>query len=198
MNELNEALFLWLNAATHAPILAVVTAKFFAGYAVLLIPLALLAGWLRGDEATRKLMLEGATAGLSALLVAQMIGMVWPHPRPFALGMGNQLIPHAPNASFPSDHLTLVWAVSFSFLMHGPTRIPGLLLALLGLPIAWARIYVGVHWPLDMLGAAGMSLLIAWLCMGAQRGVIEPIYPKVNGLYQWLFAPLIRRGWVLK
>jgi len=198
MNELNEALFLWLNATTQAPTLAVITAKFFAGYAVLLIPLALLKGWLRGDEATRKLMLEGAAAGLAALLVAQFIGLVWPHPRPFALGLGNQLIPHAPNASFPSDHLTFVWAVSFSFLMHRQTRMAGLLLSLLGLPIAWARIYLGVHWPLDMLGASGVSLLSALLCMGAQRGVIEPIYPKVNDLYKWLFAPLIRRGWVLK
>lgn len=34
------------------------------------------------------------------------------------IGLGHTLITHAADSSFPSDHLTLLWAVAFSFLMH--------------------------------------------------------------------------------
>ena len=47
-------------------------------------------------------------------------------------------------------------------------------LALLGLPMAWARIYLGVHFPLDMVGAALVAVLSAWLCFREERWFVEP------------------------
>lgn len=114
------------------------------------------------------------------------------------LDLGNTLIPHAADSSFPSDHLTLLWAVAFSFLMHRRPRWAGLLLAVLGLPVAWARIYLGVHFPLDMLGAAIVAALSAWLCLREERRFIEPVFRWTSAIYRRIFAVLIRRGWVLK
>ena len=60
-------------------------------------------------------------------------------------------IPH-----FQAIHLTLWWAgcVSSLMLQRGP-RIAGIGLALLGIPIALGGAStLGVHFPLDMLGAA--------------------------------------------
>lgn len=36
-----------------------------------------------------------------ALLVNQLIGMVWYHPRPFEIGLGHTLLAHQPETSFP-------------------------------------------------------------------------------------------------
>lgn len=55
------------------------------------------------------------------------------------IGLGHTFMPHAADSSFPSDHLTLLWAVSVSFLMHQRLRLAGALLTTLGLPMAWAR-----------------------------------------------------------
>ena len=66
------------------------------------------AGWLRGGNATRKLLLEATAAGLVGRLFAHIIGLAWQHPRPFMVGIGRTLIPHAADSSFPSDHLTLL------------------------------------------------------------------------------------------
>lgn len=198
MQELNESLFLLLNASSQPSALVVLIAKFFADYAIWLVPLALVAGWLRGNNHLRKLMLEAAAAGLAGLLLAQIIGLVWPHPRPFMVGLGQTLIPHAADSSFPSDHLTLLWAVAFSFLMHQRPRLAGTVLALLGVPMAWARIYLGVHFPLDMVGAAMVAGLSAWLCFREERWFAGPIFSYANAVYRCLFAPFIRRGWVRK
>lgn len=198
MNELNRSLFLLLNASANPDSSLVIIARFFAEYAIWLIPLALVIGWLRGGKSTRKLMLEAAASGIAGLLIVQLIGLVWQHPRPFMLGLGNQLIPHAADSSFPSDHLTLLWAVAFSFVMHRRPRVAGIFLTLLGLPVAWARIYLGVHFPLDMLGAVAVALLSAWLCYREERRFIEPVYAWTYSIYVWLFSSLIRRGWLLK
>lgn len=198
MNDINQALFLLINASEHPNTLLLWTAKLLAEYSIWLIPLVLIGAWLRGNEHTRKLLLEATAAGMAGLLINQAIGVIWQHPRPFMLGLGNTLIPHAADSSFPSDHLTLLWAVAFSFLMHHRPRWAGLLLAVLGLPVAWARIYLGVHFPLDMLGAAIVAALSAWLCLREERRFIEPVFRWTSAIYRRFFAVLIRRGWVLK
>ena len=52
MHELNETLFLLLNA-TGQPSTAVLAIRFLAQYAIWLVPLALIAGWLRGNSQLR-------------------------------------------------------------------------------------------------------------------------------------------------
>ena len=198
MEAFNQSLFLLINAPAHPGAVVLALAKLFAKYVILLMPLTLLVGWLRGNERTRKLMLEAAISALLALLIAQIIGLVWPHPRPFMIGLGHQLIPHVADSSFPSDHLTLMWSVGFSLLLHAETRAAGVLLTLLGLPVAWARVYLGVHFPLDMAGAALVAAFSAWLCLHHARRIVEPAFPWMTATYRRLFAPLIRRGWVVE
>lgn len=66
----------------------------------------------------------------------------------------------------------------------------------LAVVIAWSRVYLGVHWPLDMLGGllAGMigclSAQIIWQAVGSR------LYQRLQLWYRICFALLIRKGWV--
>jgi len=196
MEHFNQTLFLLLNASAHPSAMLVGLATVLANDVIWLVPITLMIGWLRGGEVRRKLLLQAACTGLSGLLINQAIGMVWTHPRPFMMGIGHTLIAHAADSSFPSDHLTLLWSVAFSCLLHARLRFAGWILAGLGVPVAWARIYLGVHFPFDMLGALLVAALSARICLAAERAVFEPMFLPVYLLYRQLFAPLIRRGWV--
>lgn len=154
MEVINRSLFLLLNAGQYASPILVAAARFLADGPVWLVPIGLTVGWLRGSVVTRQWLLAATLTALCALLINQLIGLAWYHPRPLALGLGRTLIPHVLDSSFPSDHLTLIWGVACGLLLHRSTRLAGGMLALTGLPVAWARIYLGVHFPLDMLGAA--------------------------------------------
>ena len=197
MESLNQALFLHLNAGGHPPIWTLVVAAALAEGAIGLIPLTLLFGWLRGTDATRKVMLEATVSGVLAILCNQLIDLVWQHPRPFMMGLGHTYLSHAADSSFPSDHLSLWWSVSFALLLHRRTRTAGLVLSFAGLAVAWSRIYLGVHFPLDMAGAALFAVLSALLCKLGHVWLVEPLFPWAMTAHRTLMAPWIRRGWVL-
>ncbi|MDR3640376.1 MAG: undecaprenyl-diphosphatase [Humidesulfovibrio sp.] len=197
MEALNDALFLLLNAPAHPDALELALARLFAVWAIWLVPLVLTAGWLRGSRRTRTLMLEAAASGLAGMLANQVIGLVWRHPRPFMVGLGHTYLAHAPDSSFPSDHATLLWAVSLSLLAHRRTRLAGAVLTVLGLPLAWARVYLGVHFPLDMAGAALVACFCAWLCLHEEHRGIEPAALRLEALFRRCFAPLLERGWIV-
>jgi len=196
METINHTLFLWLNAPAHPDRLVLAVATFLAEYAIWAIPALIFIGWLRGSEPVRKAALEATAAGLAGLLINQIIGGIWQHPRPFMIGLGHTFLSHAPDSSFPSDHLTLLWSVGFSLMMRRRLRAVGTALALLGLPVAWARIYLGVHFPLDMAGAAAVAVLSAWLARQAEGLYLPPAYRLASSIHSLLFGRLIERGWV--
>lgn len=196
MESLNQTLFLWLNAPEHPSALALAIAIFFAERLVWAVPLLIAIGWLRGGEDTRKAMLIATASAAIGLLVNQLIGLAWSHPRPFVIGLGHTFVPHVADPSFPSDHLTLWWAVAFSLVLQRRWPTLGVALALLGLPIAWARIYVGVHFPFDMFGAVAVAALSAWLTLHETRWYLAASYRLAAGIHRRFFGRLIAMGWI--
>ncbi|QOX80209.1 undecaprenyl-diphosphatase [Trichlorobacter lovleyi] len=196
MESLNLQLFLLINAPAHPDPLTLALAKGLAEGVIWLVPLFLTVGWLWGTEQHRHSMLEATAAGLGALALNQMIALVWQHPRPFMLGLGHTYLLHAPDSSFPSDHLTLLWSVAFSLCYHRSFRYLGMLLALLGLPVAWSRVYLGVHFPLDMLGAVVTAEISSWTLRRAAPLLLFYCYQPLQTVYHNLTGPLIRRGWI--
>jgi membrane-associated phospholipid phosphatase len=60
--------------------------------------------------------------------------------------------------SFPSGHATTSFACATALALALPRlRVPLLLLAA---AVAWSRVYVGVHWPLDVLAGAVLGALV--------------------------------------
>jgi len=198
LERLNDSLFLLINAAPGASGIVVDSAIFFAYGLIWLVPTGLFIGWLRGSSALRQILIAATVSGLAGLLINQLIGLVWYHPRPFEAGIGHTLVPHVRDSSFPSDHLTLIWAIAFSLLLREQSRLAGWALALMGVLVAWARIYLGVHFPLDMLGAVLVALGSAWLILSAEHQLITPIMRLLLPAYRTIFAGLIRKGWVRK
>ncbi|MBT0726986.1 undecaprenyl-diphosphate phosphatase [Rosenbergiella australiborealis] len=198
MEQLNTQLFLWLNATPDSPRwlinLAIILAKDVIG----IIPLVVVCLWLWSPknliESRRELVLKTITALLYAIIFSSIIGVLYPHPRPFAIGLGYQWINHSPDTSYPSDHGTFIFTFSLAF-MCWHRLWSGLVLLVIGMLIAWSRIYLGVHWPLDMLG----GLLVGMIgCLTAQFGwkfYGNALLNIVHKLYRQLFALPIRRGW---
>ncbi|OON40901.1 undecaprenyl-diphosphate phosphatase [Izhakiella australiensis] len=199
MESLNSALFLWINATPHSPHWLVALAIFFARDLIAIVPGLIIALWLWGprDElgVQRVLVLKTGIALIYAMAIAWCLGLLFPHPRPFAIGLGYQLLPHIANGSYPSDHGTAIFTCALAFFCWH-RRWSGTLLLAIGVAIAWSRIYLGIHWPLDMLGGFLVGCLGCLFSQMAWKLYGDPLLLHCASLYRLIFAIPIRKGWV--
>lgn len=83
-------------------------------------------------------------------------------PRPFlALDNVNRLMNHEFESSFPSGHATFYFAMATGVYFYN--KKAGLVYLMLAGLMGIARIFVGVHWPLDILAGAGLGIVTAVL-----------------------------------
>ena len=92
-------------------------------------------------------------------MAAGLSAVVWA-PRPFVDGGAFNVLGHAPDSGFPSDHATLAFALAFGLLRRRPPSLPRAWLALLAVAVAvgWARVFLGAHHPVDIVGGAAVAL----------------------------------------
>jgi undecaprenyl-diphosphatase len=62
--------------------------------------------------------------------------------------------------SFPSSHAVNIFAAAF-FLSQPLKKLSPLFFGIAGI-VGYSRIYIGIHYPLDVIGGAAIGLLIAW------------------------------------
>lgn len=196
MEAINLFLFSYVNAPAHPSMPMLTMAFCFAKYAILIVPLLFIVCWLRRNPAYHLVVMNALLATATALLVNNLIGLFWHHPRPFAMPTGHNFLYHEADPSFPSDHMTIIMTVAFTFMMRRHVRSLGMCLAVLGLIIGWSRIYLGVHFPIDMAGALIVAFISALIVHVASPLFMPSLYVPLRGLYRRLFAPLIKRGWL--
>jgi len=119
--------------------------------------------WLYFFKKLKKEALYAFYAVLIGLLINQIIGLFYFHPRPFMDGLGLTLVHHASENSFPSDHTTFMASIAFAFVFLRNTRTLGIFLLLLAIIGGIARVFIGVHYPLDILGSLSTSIVSATL-----------------------------------
>jgi undecaprenyl-diphosphatase len=191
----NQALFLLINGTTATPGWEISVALLIADYVIYLIPLLLAGMWLWGNEAQRHLAIRACLVAMLGVGANQLIGLAWQHPRPFIIGLGHTFLPHAPDSSFPSDHATVFAGIALTLVLGGASWL-GVLTLLAGVSVAWARVFLGVHFPLDMFGAAAVA--------GVAYALIAPLWHLVgNAVTRWaivvyrkLLARPIALGWL--
>lgn len=113
---------------------------------------------------TRKIGWMSALALLGSLMLNNnLIKNLVARPRPFTvLSDLSILIPKPGEFSFPSGHTSSSFAAAAVFYRHLPKKIGIPALVLAGL-IGFSRLYVGVHYPTDVLAGAVMGILLSYL-----------------------------------
>ncbi|WP_054007518.1 undecaprenyl-diphosphatase [Cypionkella psychrotolerans] len=188
IEQWNQSAFLAVNAGAHAPALIISLAKVLANWSIYLAPALFVVAWVRRGRGVRFVLLDATLTALIGLGLAQVITAIWYHPRPFEIGLGRQLLDHAAEASFPSDHATLMFGLAIPLLLGTQTRRWGAVVLALGFGVAWSRIYLGVHFPLDMIGAFGVAVVAAFLVWMVGLFLRRSVYPKLISVYETMLS----------
>lgn len=195
IEALNRSLFLKINAGPGTATWVIDSATIIANDLIYLIPALLVVLWLWGGEQKRNLALKAFLVTMLGVGISQIIGLAWPHPRPFMIGLGQVWFPHAADSSFPSDHATVFASVGISLLFAGEAGL-GIMTLATGLCVAWSRVYLGVHFPMDMLGAVGVAAVAYAMVAPIWRKTGDTVTQFAERLYRSVMAQPIARGWM--
>lgn len=107
--------------------------------------------WFRNDSYKNASNNAVMSMGIT-LFIHTLIKLFYFKPRPFVKNRVGILIPSKLDSTFPSKHTLLVFAISTSIFLYD--RFLGSIMWVLSLLTGFSRIWVGHHYPSDIIGSA--------------------------------------------
>jgi membrane-associated phospholipid phosphatase len=115
-----------------------------------------------------------AVAAVVALAVGQIPNHLFGELRPYlAHPSALVLVDRANDFSFPSDHSVVAGALAFGLLVYD--RRFGIPAAVLALFLAFARVYVGAHYPGDAVGGLILGVVVSAIIIFGLRSIAEAL-----------------------
>lgn len=157
--------------------------KIVAIYLIYFLPIILLLLWfLNRNKAQRiALVMSMVTLVIAVFGLNKLIAHFWFRARPDLSIVGlKEVFFHRPDFSFPSDHASALFGITFTLYYFGQKKLANWFLIYTVL-IVFARIVIAVHYPLDIVGGAIVALIgstIVWLLR--------------SPLKRYLFDPLVK------
>lgn len=195
LDQLNLQLFHILNVPDQASIWMINYASLIAHDLVYLFLLIFAIAWFRGSYEVKTGIIKAFIFTAITLLMSEVLSAILNTPRPFMMDVGRTLIEHAPTGSFPSNHMSIFSGIAFAY-YFSPQRDLGRILIWTAWLVAWSRVYVGVHFPIDMLGAFLMAVIVNLAGLPLWWKYENQIINFILGIHYWVFSPLIRMGWI--
>ena len=142
---------------------------------------ALTVGYVVGRNRSVLPVAAGAAAAGTAWLLAHVAKAIADRPRPYEVMAGAVLRqPPAHGTSFPSSHTAVTLAVTIALVpfLARPLAAAGIGYAVL---VGWSRVYLGVHYPLDILGGAGIGMAAGGVILLAAGTLLRHAGRAANG-----------------
>ena len=165
-------------------------------WGVPLIAVAAFGLWLlarpRGDLKWKLAASSALASAALALGVNQVIGKLWDRPRPYAAHPG-AYHPHAHShdPSFPSDHASAAFGIAFAVFLFD--RVIGSMFLAVAVLIGVGRVFIGAHYPADILAGCLVGLAAALVVVRLARPVMAFLVRLVGRVTDPILAPLWRR-----
>ncbi len=159
--NLNTSLFEWIFHFAHRNQLLDAFFIFLAQYFPYLLVLGffVLVASQKGWRRRVFLLIEGVLGILLARgIITELIRFFYHHPRPFEVLSISSLIPES-GGSFPSGHAAFFFALATTIFFIN--RHWGSWYFILSFINGVARVFAGVHWPLDIAGGILVGILSA-------------------------------------
>ncbi|MDD2252329.1 MAG: phosphatase PAP2 family protein [Dehalococcoidales bacterium] len=189
--ELDKSLFLWINGLSgHSQIIdnviSAIANDYFSIVFGCMIMMALWTGTPDPDKRRhiqKGIMVASASLGTCQGMV-EIINNLWQRARPFHDLDVNLLFYPPTDPSFPSNSATVLFGMAWGIFIYN-RKAGSVLLVLAGL-MGFSRVYVGVHYPLDIIGGMAVGLLVALFFTIVFR-LLDPLINRVIDTMRFFF-----------
>jgi undecaprenyl-diphosphatase len=142
-----------------------------------------------GDRKWKLACGSGFAAAALSYVAAFVIHHIWDRPRPYMTHHIAHPWSNTTDASFPSDHTTVSFAIAFAVLAFDVAT--GVIFLVIALIIGVGRLFIGAHYPSDV----GAGIVIGLLAAGVVVRLLPRLVSWVVSYVERVSDPLLRPLW---
>lgn len=195
IQEINLAVFHLLNVSENASPLMMAFGRFVAHDLIYIVFACFICAWFVSSFENKKSILKAVVITAICLSISEVLSFTLNTPRPFVMGVGHNILDHSSTGSFPSNHMTILSSIAFTYYYSAKRQLGKFLMAIACL-VAWSRVYVGVHFPIDMLGAFFITWFVNLTTLKYWNKYSNHLTTLVVKFYEKLFQYFIIKGLV--
>lgn len=139
-----------------------------------IIAIVFILGITRKNSDYRKIAVNTFVITVINLILSFIIGGIYYVDRPFVDNKVNLLFTHVKDASFPSDHATGTMSIALGLRKYN--KVLSLILTILSVVVGFSRVYVGQHYPMDIIGAYIIVFATSHIYNLKLRSKVESLY----------------------
>lgn len=193
---MNMELFKLINNLANQNIMLdkimILFSKYMPYLFMLIIALMFISAVITKNGECRKAAVNTFVITVINLVLSFIVGSIYYVDRPFVHNKVNLLYSHVEDASFPSDHA--IGTMSIALGLKKYNKMVGRILTVFSIIVGFSRVYVGHHYPTDVIGAYLIAILTSYVYNSKLSSVVGETYDKIerkvagklgfNGLYQ--------------
>ena len=126
----------------------------------------------------RKIAFSTVVITIINLIINLLIRSIFHVDRPFIHNKVNLLVPHDTASSFPSNHATGTMSIALGLGKYN--RILEIIMTILSIIVGFSRVYVGNHYPMDVIGAYIIVFVTSHIYNLKLRSKVENLYEIVE------------------
>ena len=142
------------------------------------IAIVFILGITKKNSDYRKVAVNTFVITVINLVLSFIIGGIYYVDRPFVHNEVNLLFTHTKDASFPSDHATGTMSIALGLGKYNKTF--SMILTILSVIVGFSRVFVGHHYPMDVIGAYVIVFATSYIYNLKLRSKIENLYEIVE------------------
>ena len=179
---MNMELFRLINNLANKNIILDKTMIFFSQYVpyifMAVIVIVFILGIKQKQCKYRKIAFNTVVITIINLMINLIIRSIFFVDRPFIHNKVNLLLPHDTASSFPSNHATGTMSIALGLGKYN--RLLGLIMTVLSIIVSFSRVYVGHHYPSDVIGSYIIVFATSYIYNLKLRGKVENLYEIVE------------------
>ncbi|EKQ53528.1 MAG: membrane-associated phospholipid phosphatase [Clostridium sp. Maddingley MBC34-26] len=146
-----------------------------------IIAIVFILGMTKKNCSYRKVAVNTFIITVVNLILSFIIGGVYYVDRPFVHNKVNLLFPHVQDASFPSDHATGTMSIALGIKKYN--KILSTILTITSIIVGFSRVYVGHHYPMDVIGAYIMVWTTSYIYNLKLRSKVDYLYEVIENKF---------------